>query len=154
MFLGSSNEPWRDYLSCNDGYSECRVLKRNRAKRDCVWFTSMTSSLVDCWASSRIPLTNCLLAALYAFPASIIPIHSFTNYKEESTVCGENRRKRKEDWEITTQPRDKMLYQFCDLMAEGNIFPFWLIGSKNNSRLCKHTNRPWPLSIPSHREMT
>lgn len=27
-------------------------------------FTSMTSSLVDCWASSRIPLTNCLLAAL------------------------------------------------------------------------------------------
>lgn len=27
-------------------------------------FTSMTSSLVDCCASSRIPLTNCLLAAL------------------------------------------------------------------------------------------
>lgn len=27
-------------------------------------FTSMTSSVVDCWASSRIPLTNCLLAAL------------------------------------------------------------------------------------------
>lgn len=34
-------------------WDQCRCL-----------FTSMTSSLVDCWASSRMPLTNCLLAAL------------------------------------------------------------------------------------------
>lgn len=36
-------------------------------------------SFWQCWDRSRIPLRNSLLAPTYAFPASIIPLQSFTS---------------------------------------------------------------------------
>lgn len=42
--------------------------------------TEVTWSLWQCWDRSRIPLTNSLLAPTYAFPASIIPLQSFTSW--------------------------------------------------------------------------
>ena len=43
------------------------------------FLTEIISSFLHCWERSRIPLTKSLLAVTYAFPASIIPLHSFTS---------------------------------------------------------------------------
>lgn len=44
------------------------------------FLTEIISSFWQCWDRSRIPLTNSLLAPTYAFPASIIPLQSFTSW--------------------------------------------------------------------------
>lgn len=51
--------------------------------------TEIVSSFLHCWDKSRMPLTKSLLALTYVFPASIIPLHSFTSCGAETphTSC-------------------------------------------------------------------
>lgn len=45
--------------------------------------TEIISSFLQWWDKSRMPLTKSLLALTYTRPASIIPLHSFTNWWTE-----------------------------------------------------------------------
>lgn len=47
--------------------------------------TEIISSFLHCWDRSRMPLTKSLLALTYAFPASSIPLHSFTSCRGQGT---------------------------------------------------------------------
>lgn len=50
--------------------------------------TEIISSSLQWWDKSRMPLMKSLLALMYARPASIIPLHSFTNWWTETEHTG------------------------------------------------------------------
>lgn len=62
--------------------------------------TEIIWSFWQCWDRSRIPLTKSLLAPTYAFPASIIPLQSFTSW-------GGDRRPFRGDQTCDASPRDQ-----------------------------------------------
>lgn len=64
------------------------VNVRTAAKGPPTWrerLTEIISSFLHCWDRSRMPLTKSLLALTYAFPASSIPLHSFTSCRGQGT---------------------------------------------------------------------
>lgn len=65
-----------------------QVNVRTAAKGPPTWrerLTEIISSFLHCWDRSRMPLTKSLLALTYAFPASSIPLHSFTSCRGRGT---------------------------------------------------------------------
>lgn len=68
-------------------------------KWTCQNLTEIISSFLHCWDRSRMPLTNSLLALMYAFPASIIPLHSFTSWRgKKSHPDGSIKRQMNNSW--------------------------------------------------------
>lgn len=60
-----------------------KAEKRHQTGRERL--TEIISSFLHCWDRSRMPLTKSLLALTYVFPASIIPLHSFTSCRGQRT---------------------------------------------------------------------